>query len=116
MNGLMSRVAHYIRRFMIFAIAFVLNLLLWAWLYFFIRPAGDNQVLHYNVYFGIDQLGPGIKLYLLPIFGLIVIGVNLLLSVSKLAYKRLVIYASWSALVVQVFLILSLILLIINHY
>ena len=112
----MTKMILIIKRFIVFVAAFLLNILLWSWLFFFIKPTGDSQVLHYNIYFGIDQIGPGIKLYLLPIFGLLVIGINLLLSISKHATKRLIIYASWLALCIQIFLGISLVLLIINHF
>jgi hypothetical protein len=105
-----------LKRFIIIILALLVNFLIWAYLYFIVQPTAESYTLHYNIYFGIDQIGSGIKLYLMPLFGLIVIGFNSLISLSKMATKRLAMYVDISSLVVQLLLITSLILLIINHY
>ena len=104
------------KKYFITMVALGLNILMWLWLIFIVRPTVDNQVLHYNIYFGIDQLGSGIKIYLLPILGLIIIAVNLLLILFKPLHKKLFTYISIMSLLMQVLLVLSAILLIINYY
>jgi len=112
----MNNIVKYIRRYLVSFIALLTNILLWLWLIVYIQPSTDNLVLHYNIYFGIDQLGSGLKLYLMPLFGLIILAINLLFVLSDQADKRLANYSSWVSLIVQVLLIISLLLLVINHY
>ncbi len=112
----MTSIINQIKKYSISFIALLLNIFLWLWLLLFIKPTGESQVLHYNIYFGIDQLGTGFKLYLMPLFGLVIIAANLLLTMSKLAGRRLALYASWVSVSIQVLLIISLLFLVINHY
>ena len=112
----MNKIKIFIEKYIVSFIALLLNILLWLWLLIFIRPTGEGQILHYNIYFGIDQIGLGIKLYLMPLFGLIVIAVNLLFTMARMAARRLSMYAAWLSLIVQLLLIISLLFLIINHY
>lgn len=56
--------------------AFLLNLINWAVLAYFIRPVDFPITLHYNVYFGVDIIGPWWQTYFLPAIGLIVMIIN----------------------------------------
>ena len=112
----MSKIMNQVKKYIVNFAALIFNILLWLWLVIFIQPTGESQVLHYNIYFGIDHIGSGLKLYLLPLFGLIIIAINLLFNLAKGVNKQLSIYAAWLSVIVQLFLIISLLFLIINYY
>lgn len=64
--------------------------------------------LHYNIYFGIDLLGPWWYVLFLPGAGLLIIFGNFLISVLLLKRERLVAYfLSVASVVVQIFLMLT---------
>ena len=56
--------------------AFLLNLANWGALFYFIHPVDFPITLHYNVYFGVDIIGPWWQAYFLPAMGLIILLVN----------------------------------------
>ncbi len=59
--------------------ALLLNILGWIAAWLIGRPLGDGlAVLHYNVIFGIDLVGDPIRLFLMPLFALIVLIMNYL--------------------------------------
>ncbi len=58
-------------------IAFVLQLAVWAAAIFLVHTIGTNlAVLHYNVVFGIDQIGDASLVYITPLFSLVVFCLN----------------------------------------
>lgn len=68
-----------------FIVSLVLNVILWGALYFKLQPysylSDSGQItLHYNIYFGIDNIGPWYQALVLPIFGLIIIIFNNILA------------------------------------
>lgn len=68
------------RHFRIFIIiSAALNLLSWAGAYFLRSLIGSElAVLHYNVVFGIDLIGPASQFFILPLVGLIIFFINCL--------------------------------------
>lgn len=52
------------------------NISLWLWLIWQARNFTDLISLHYNIYFGIDLLGPWQQIFLLPLSGLIFLVIN----------------------------------------
>jgi len=58
----------------------VLNILLWVILLFKFFNAPEFIILHYNIYFGISDLGFWFEILLMPLFGLVVILVNFALA------------------------------------
>lgn len=106
-----------LKPYLTFAVSLLANVLIWLWLYFFIKPAGDSVPLHYNIYFGIDEIGKGIKLYLQPLFGLIIILINILLAsfVFK-TNKKIVYYLGYLSIICQLGFAMALFLLIINYF
>ena len=64
-----------------FIFSFIINIAIWISLWLKIRPLayisefGDIP-LHYNIYFGIDKIGPWYFTLVMPIIGLLVIIVN----------------------------------------
>jgi len=112
----MSNFTKLIRKYGISIVALIFNVLMWLWLIVYIKPTGESHVLHYNIYFGIDQIGPGIKLFLFPLFGLIILVINILFTLTKNINYKLIVYSSLISLLSQILLIVSILLLIINHY
>jgi len=76
----------------IFIIAFAANILSWIATFLLARSIKQElAVLHYNVVFGIDLIGPAYRLYIIPAVGLAVIAFNMLFasSVSGLRERAL---------------------------
>ena len=57
-------------------ISFILNLGIWAWLLWYIRPQDEQIFLHFNVLFGVDLTGAWYQVLTVPIIGLCVLLVN----------------------------------------
>lgn len=68
------------------------NLAIWLVLCLNFKPQNDPIILHYNIYFGIDLIGPWHKIYLLPVFGLACFFINFLISVILYGRERLLSY------------------------
>lgn len=58
------------------ALSAVMNVALWFWLLFNIRPQEDPIFLHYNVLFGVDLIGPWYHILALPTVGLCMLFIN----------------------------------------
>lgn len=94
-------------------ISFLSNIFVWYLIYNYFRLlviGGDTSSipLHYNIYFGIDYLGPFEYIYTLPILGLIIIFINIVLSI--ILYNRvkiLSIFLTVFGLISQLFLFLD---------
>jgi hypothetical protein len=68
-----------------FLVSILLNVTLWGALYFKLQPlsylADSAQIaLHYNIYFGIDSIGPWYQVLIIPILGLFIIIFNNILG------------------------------------
>lgn len=64
------------------AVALVLNILEWAFV-FFIKSRADTGsllILHYNVNFGVDLIGEPSRLIIVPLLGLVIIAINSFLA------------------------------------
>ncbi|KKP79642.1 MAG: hypothetical protein A2271_03285 [Candidatus Moranbacteria bacterium RIFOXYA12_FULL_35_19] len=59
---------------------FLANLSNWISLAIFINKAGNNIILHYNVYFGVDNLGNWKQAFWLPAIGSFLFLINLYLA------------------------------------
>lgn len=64
----------------------IINIVNWGLITFFIRPADFPIILHYNVYFGVDVIGPWWQVYFLPLIGLLLLAVNA--SLGYLFYQQ----------------------------
>lgn len=53
-----------------------MNLLIWLWLFWNIRPQEDPIFLHYSVLSGVDLTGPWYHIFALPTVGLVIIVLN----------------------------------------
>jgi hypothetical protein len=68
--------------------AFVLNLFLWIFSYFmFSNITQDRLILHHNVDMGIDLIGGKGEIFSLPMFGLVIIFLNMTLLLVLLKRK-----------------------------
>lgn len=56
--------------------ALFLNGANWGAIAYFIRPVDFPIILHYNVYFGVDVIGPWWQIYFLPLIGFLILIVN----------------------------------------
>lgn len=83
------------------------NMIDWLILKIWIKPVDFSIILHYNVYFGVDQIGNYRQVYLLPMIGLILFIINLVLSMFFYGQKKRI--ASYILLMATLMIQLSLI-------
>ena len=67
-------------------LAAILNLFSWVWLMVQIPDMGGQMFLHYNVLFGVDYIGEGWRMFLVPLLGLVIFIINML--ASWILYRR----------------------------
>jgi hypothetical protein len=65
-----------------------LNAINWGLIAFFIRPVDFPIILHYNVYFGVDLIGPWWQVYFLPLTGLLILTVNAIVGYKFYGIKE----------------------------
>lgn len=56
------------------------HVLVWAFALWQVHPQEEQLYLHYNIYFGVDLIGPWYRFYLLPVIGLVILFVNIALA------------------------------------
>ena len=95
------------------AAAILLNAITWLLVFVSFPDRSDAMVLHYNIYFGIDLVGPWQQLLMIPISGTasIVVNTGLVLLFSKKA-GLLSSVLEFSAVLIQVILLTAVLLLI----
>ncbi|HAT73783.1 MAG: hypothetical protein US30_C0004G0119 [Candidatus Moranbacteria bacterium GW2011_GWF2_36_839] len=97
---------------------FLANLTNWIILAIFINKTQRNIILHYNVYFGVDNLGNWKQSFLAPAIGLFLFLVNF--SLAFFFYKNRERIASYSLLlasvIIQINLIISSVSVILINY
>jgi len=97
---------------------FLTNLTNWLILAIFINKTEGNIILHYNVYFGVDNLGNWKQSFLAPAIGLFLFLINL--SLAFFFYKNKERIASYSLLlasvIIQINLIISSVSVILINY
>ncbi|MFA6254727.1 MAG: hypothetical protein WC675_01685 [Patescibacteria group bacterium] len=86
--------SYYRNRFIKINLVFSLiaNIILWLFLVWQARNFSDLIFLHYNIYFGIDLLGPWHQIFFLPLFGLGFLVINLLISLIFYQRERILSY------------------------
>lgn len=101
-------------------VCFALNLLLWITAISIKNNIKEGlAILHYNVDFGIDLLGDPSSLLVIPSFGLIVILINSILTSVFVKFDKFKFISHLfllTALVVNVFLILSLLFIYLINF
>lgn len=71
---------------LILVIGLTVNLLNLIYLFLKVKPSVEPIPLHYNIYFGIDLIGPWYKVFINPAVGLIIYFINTI--ISFIIYKR----------------------------
>lgn len=96
--------------------ALLVNIIHWLLLYFKLTPDGSNILLHYNVVYGPESIGPSVYAYNLPAVALLILVVNLFLASSFYKKEKLPAYfLGFATLAIQlVFLTAGLVLIVIN--
>lgn len=73
------RIAHLIRQKTVaipLVVALLLNLFMWAYLGWNIRPTEELLILHYTIHFGVDFLGGWLTVFAVPLAGLLFLVVD----------------------------------------
>jgi len=97
--------------------ALLINITLWISVYVFVEPTELNIVLHYNIYFGIDEMGSWKKTYLFPAVALGLFFCNIFLSRFLYYRERLASYLlSMAALIIQLVVGVGLLSIIMINY
>lgn len=99
-----------------FLFAVLANTALWLLLVSRSTTFADSIPLHYNIYFGIDLIGPWYQFFFVPAVGLAIIVVNFLFGLFTVNYEKILgHFLSVTAAAVQiVFLAAIIAILIIN--
>lgn len=85
------------------AFAMVSNAVLWWFIARWNVPATETIPLHYNIYFGIDLLGPWWYFFILPFAGFATLVINCILSILLYARERVAAYVlSITSCIVQI--------------
>ena len=92
------------------------NLGLWLLLAWQIRGLGESMSLHYNIYFGIDLLGPWYQIFSLPAVGLIFFLLNFLIGVFIYSQEKILRYflVGFSSFLQVIFILAALLIISIN--
>ena len=61
-------------------LSFLANIINWIILLIFVHPVDGGIILHYNVYFGVDEAGGSKQIFIMPSTGLILFVINALLA------------------------------------
>jgi len=70
----------YLPNLIMLSLSLFLNLAVWIWLLWQIKPIAEPIFLHYNILFGVDLVGPWWKVLYLPIIGCVILLVNAILG------------------------------------
>lgn len=85
-----------------------LNIFVWVWLLWKIRPQVDPIFLHYNILFGVDYIGEWWRILFLPLTGLIILLLNAIIGWLMFRQEKFVAYLLNSiTLICQIFLLLT---------
>lgn len=76
----------------LFFSSLTLNILLWVFVLWQIKPQTEPVYLHYSIYFGIDLIGAYWRLYAIPLSGLIIFLLNGLFSVIIYDKEKIISY------------------------
>jgi hypothetical protein len=94
----------------------VLNLLIWLYTFWQYQISTDLIPLHYTIYFGIDLIDYKTKLFFYPLLGIIIISVNTILARLFRAEKLVGYFLILSAILAQIFILVTEVMLAVNYY
>ncbi|OGY47425.1 MAG: hypothetical protein A3J65_04735 [Candidatus Buchananbacteria bacterium RIFCSPHIGHO2_02_FULL_45_11b] len=97
-------------------LSLLLNTGLWAGLFWRLKGFSESVPLHYNIYFGIDRLGPYYQLFFLPFLGLLFILINFSLGAAFFSKEKLLsqILAGVGSFSQLIFILASIFILLVN--
>lgn len=85
-----------------------LNIGIWLFMAFRLKPSEYPVPLHFNIYFGIDVIDKWSSAFIIPVIGLIVVVLNMLLSFLIYPQEKFIShFLSGSSLFIQILLFLS---------
>ncbi|MCK4745261.1 hypothetical protein KAS41_04325 [Candidatus Parcubacteria bacterium] len=91
-----------------FFASLLLNLIIWIYCFLNISMGDALIYLHYNIYFGVDFIGAWHKIFIIPIFGLIILLINYYISIQIYLKNKFVSYIlAGSALFAQFILLFA---------
>ena len=90
-----------------------LNYYIWYIINYYVDFSKSSHVLHYNIYFGIDLLGPSLNLFFIPVIGLLVFLINLIFSFFVYNPKKNSLLLSYFLLYTSLFINLELVMYIV---
>lgn len=92
----------------LFGVSLIINLLLWGALAYLFQPQEEPIFLHYNIFFGIDLIGPWWKIFYIPLSGFIILLINTSLSAASFKEDRALSFTVMSATIFfELFLFLT---------
>lgn len=97
-------------------IGFILNLASWIYTFWLFQTTTDLIPLHYTIYFGIDLIDYKNRLFLYPSLGLIILGVNSILTYLIKKEKLIGYFLIFGGFLAQIFILITEISLVINYY
>lgn len=99
-----------------FLFSLLINIGLWFLLIWQSNNFAELISLHYNIYFGIDLLGPWYRIFLLPSFGLIFLVINFFLGLALYNREKIFSYflAGTTSLVQIIFILATFFIVLIN--
>ncbi len=72
----------------LFISSILINILNFLFLFYFIKKLNNLIILHYNVYLGVDLMGEGTQVFLIPAVGLFFALTNLVLAIYFFSKKE----------------------------
>lgn len=72
----------------LFISSLLINIFNFLFLFYFVKELNNLIILHYNVYLGVDLMGEGNQVLLIPAVGLFFIIVNLILAIYFFSKKE----------------------------
>lgn len=103
----------YKNTFFLLLAAVMLNAALWSFLLYNVHSQSEPIFLHYNIFFGVDLIGPWYKIFFLPGFGLGVLLLNTFLAWYVFKRDQLLHYLVLSTtLLIQIILMIAGILIV----
>src|SRR4030042_5829024 len=78
--------------FFSFVLAALVSLAMWVTIWMIVEPTDQLVIIHYNIYFGVDEIGNWKSIFLMPALSTAILFVNAVLSRFFYYKERLVSY------------------------